>query len=235
MPAWASVLMRKMDDMSNNITNIESEVRNVNTKFDNVMGRIEELEKKVEANDVRVITVEEEVEILKAENAEFRGMFAELRSDLDDQIDRGLRDHLAFYGVKGTDKTWAQTEEVLVDLLHKNLEGDRSKASYAAAITRAHRGPYNPEKTGPRPIFAKMDFKLAELVRSKEKFKGGFGGGVTVRDQYSKNTQKRVNDALVYRKSWKSEHPNEKAFISFPATMKVWDDFTKKYKIEKVF
>ena len=76
---------------------------------------------------------------------------------------------------------------------------------------------------------------MAEQVRSKEKFKGGFGGGVTVKDQYSKNTQKRVNDALVYRKSWKSEHPNEKAYISFPATMKVWDDFTKKYKIEKVF
>ena len=235
MPAWAAVLVRKIDDLSSNISNIEAEVRNTNTKFDNVTKRMEDLELKVEETDERVVSVEEEVVLLRQENTELRGMFAEMRKDLDDQIDRGLRDHLVFYGVKGTDRTWAQTEGVLVDLIHKTLDGDRSKESYADAITRAHRGPFIPGKSGPRPIFVQMDFKLAEKVRSKEKFGGGFGAGVNVKDQYSKNTQKRVNEALVFRKSWKADHPNEKAFISFPATLKVWDNAVNKYKIEEVF
>ena len=165
---------------------------------------------------------------LREENVNLRGMFVELRRDLDKQTDRSLRDHLVFYGVAGRDKTWVETEDVLAESLAKNVGGNKEK--YVTALTRTHRGAYNPGKPGPRPIFAKMDFNVAEEVRNKTKLT--ITQGVTVRDQFSKNMQKRVNEALLYRKKWKNSHPSVKAFISYPATLKTKEFNDSNYKVE---
>jgi len=49
------------------------------------------------------------------------------------------------------------------------------------------------------------------------------------------NTQARVNEALAYRKDWKSRHVDSKAYIKFPATLKVREATDTGYRVEKIF
>ena len=141
--------------------------------------------------------------------------------------------HFVFYGVPGNEKTWEETAQRLAKWLGENIPG-KTVEQYDDNIWRAHRGPLNPEKNGPRPIFCKMNYRYAEHIKDKLKF-GKLNTGVTFREQYCPNTQARVNEALVYRKDWKARNGGGSAYISFPAVLKVKEAGATGYKVEKSF
>ena len=222
------LLLRTMNE-------VKSETSATNKRVDALVSRVATLEGKVAEEAERNGGLEEAVRRLTLENATMRGEFEAkfdlLRSDLDKEIDGSLRDHVILYGLPGHEKKWEDTALMLAGWLAKNVEGNTEK-EYDAAIFRAHRGPFKPGKTGPRPVFAKINYRFAERIRNKLKF--GLGS-VTIRDQFSDNTQERVNAALEYRKEWKKDNVNGKGYISYPAIFKTKTGTDTEYKVERVF
>ena len=230
-PPW-ELLLKAIEEVKMETCAVKAEVKATNSRLDSMLSKITELEDRVAVGDERLANLEDKVERLANENAALRGNLDNFRSDLDSQIDRGLRDHLVFYGVPGSERTWEESAEKLAGWLATNV-GVKSKEEFDAGIHRCHRGAFNPEKRGPRPIFVKINDRLAELIKTKMKFRNI--GGVTVREQFSVNTQGRLNEALVYRKDFKARNPNSKAFISYPAVVKVKQPGEEGYKVVHKF
>ena len=107
-------------------------------------------------------------------------------------------------------------------------------AYFDREIIRCHRGPYNPGKSGPRPIFCRFNYRTAEVVRELFKFKNY--DGVSIRDQFSDATQERVNRALLFRKDLKRSEGNDtKIFIAYPARVMMKRPGELKYTNVKSF
>ena len=193
---------------------------------------MEVVEEQTEQNAEKIGGLEMEIEALKEENKNLRGDFIKLRLDVDEQTDRGLRDHVTFFGIKPTkeEKTWQDTLERLAGWLAEKTGKDAKY--FDDAIYRCHRGGV-PNKPGSKPIYCKLNWRVAEQVRDTFKFKNT--DGVTIKDMYSKGTQARLNDALVYRKDWKRRYPSGKAFIQYPATVRCKRVTDTSYYQEKVF
>jgi len=220
-PAWASKLLLSMERM-------EANQQTTNSKLDEIGGRVTELEVRVEAGAQGQMRLEDEVALLKLENAALRGTVKGLRVDLDKQTDSDLRDHIVFYGVPGNEKTWEETAQRLAKWLGENIPG-KTVEKYDDNIWRAHRGPLNPEKNGPRPIFCKMNYRYAEHIKDKLKF-GKLNTGVTFREQYCPNTQARVNEALVYRKDWKAR--NRGGFRIYKFSCSSQSERSRRYRLQ---
>ena len=225
MPAWAATLLASMNALT-------AETLATNKRVDSLVSKINELEEKVGSGEERLAILEERLQRVELENASLRGEQARCREDLDKEIDSSLRDHLVFYGIPGSEKKWEDTAQKLAGWLETNV-GGHTRAEFDMAIIRAHRGPYNPEKTGSRPIFAKINFRHAEKIQEKLKFSRV--EGVNIRDQFSDYTQARVSAALVYRKQFKAQNPNFKAYISYPANVKTKGPEDTSYRVVKSF
>ena len=222
-------VVQKMDD---NFRTLDAKLED---QFEKLNGRLVVVEEKQKEQDSEIDALKMEVTALREENAELKGNYVMLRRDLDSQIDRSLRDHLNFFGLKETkpEKNWADTENRLVEWLAANA-GDIGDAAYfRAAIVRAHRNNFVPGKEGPRPIFCQMDFKVAEKLRKDLGTKQT--AGVWVRDHFSPSTQDRRNRALMFRKQFKSENPGSKAYIAFPAVLKAKKLYDEDYVVVKKF
>ena len=240
-PPWVAALLKSNEAIVKSNGEVCGRVDEMLKRMDMLENRIDESEIKQQESNIRIVSLEEEMQSLKIENAELRGENAELkgnyskmREDLDDQIDRSLRDHVNFYGLSEPtpEKKWADTENRLARWLAEHFV-DHDANYYRKAFVRCHRGPFVPGKSGPRPIFCKMDFKVAEELRWDMKNKAT--DGVTLKNMYSENTQERINKALIYRKQFKCENPGSKSYVSHPATLKVMKANEKKYSVEKVF
>ena len=223
-PPW-SVLLASMQELKKGQDKTNNTLASLVTK-------VEGLEERVAEGETTQGLLVDDVTRLKLENATLRGMVHTMRADLDQQIDRDLRDHLIFYGVSGTDKTWEETALRLGDWLATNI-GVKTRDQYDQNIWRAHRGPYNPEKGGVRPIFAKISYRYAEFIHNKLKINPI--NGVSTREQYSPNTQARVNEALAFRKDFKAKNVGAMSYISYPAVVKVKCANDTKYRVEKSF
>ena len=223
-PPW-KVLLAKMEELAEG-------QRATNEKLDVWTEKVANLEEKVAEGAEERANLLEIVNELRLENATLRGNFENLRADLDRQTDNDLREHLIFYGVPGSEKTWEESAKRLAKWLFQNV-GVRTENQYDDAIWRCHRGPGKPGERGPLPMFVKMNYRYVDFIKGKMKF--GAIGGVTIREQYSTNTQARVNEALAFRKDWKSRHVGSKAYIKFPATVKVCEANSTGYKVEKIF
>ena len=224
-PAWATQLLKSMEKL-------EAGQNMTNSTLSSIVQRVTDLEEKVATGEEVTARHEDIVGRLLLENATLRGMFSGMREDLNRQIDSDLRDHLVFYGVPGNEKSWEETAVRLAKWLGENVEG-KTQQQYDDNIWRAHRGPANPEKSGPRPIFCKMNYRVAEHIKNKSKF--GPKTGVSFQEQYSSDTQARVNEALAYRKEWKAKNFGSKAYIKFPAILKVQTANETSYRVEKSF
>ena len=110
--------------------------------------RVSAVEETVEVNSVRIEELTEKVESLEVENKELKGTVTDLRNDFDEQVDRSLRDHINFYGVKASvnERTWEDTTKILADWLSEKL--GKEPGYYNQAIERCHRGAHNPAKFG---------------------------------------------------------------------------------------
>ena len=247
MPRYATLLLNMMTELKTEVAEVKVVISGVVNEMKEVRGelevtsakmydmckKMEALEERVEMGEAKQSSLEMELAEVKLENQELRSKFLDVRGDLDEQIDRGLRDHLTFYGLTGSDKKWGETAERLAGWLSVNLGG--SVAEWDNAIYRAHRGPYNPDKPGPRPIFCHMNDRKVQQIKDKMKFQAI--NGVSISDQMSKNTQQRVNEALIYRKHLKSlpENAGAKIFVAYPANVKIKRTTDSNYHIERRF
>ena len=218
-PKWASDLVGKVEI--------------VLEKFNLLIERVDEVELKSTENRAHIQHLEGNLSALQGEHDELKGKFDSLQTAFESQVDRTLRDHVNLYGLKplSPEKTYADTTARLSQWLSEKL--GKNPQYFNAAIERCHRGPFNPEKTGPRPIHCKMSWRVTEEVR--EKLKNKETDGVRIRDMYSKGTQARVNKALMYRKEWRSRNPGDKVFVAYPPKVMIKKQSGESYNLERVF
>ena len=225
-PPWA-LLLKTMEE-------IKLEQRSTNTVLESIVKKVTVLEEKVAVGEEGQARMEEIVQELRLENATLRGECDRMRGDLNKQIDSDLREHLIFYGVSGYERTWELSAQRLAKWLAENV-GGKTEEQFDENIWRCHRGPAIAGKAGPRPLFVKLNYRYVDRIRSKFMVSGGSVNGVTIREQYCDDTQGRVNEALAYRKEWKSRNPNSSAYVKFPAILKVKGASDTSYRVEKSF
>ena len=63
-----------------------------------------------------------------------------LEEQLDNQIDRSMRETLILHGIKGNETSWDATKEMLSSFLEELSEGELNKYDIFYSIVRAHRG-----------------------------------------------------------------------------------------------
>ena len=132
----------------------------------------------IKNNDTKILTNCDDIQANKHELTNLKQSLSNLTLEneklsllVDDQIDRGMRETLLFDGVKGRDKTWSETKELLAETLRKleekKIQDERDRYGYegfAAEIVRAHRGTKG--KKDENRIYAK--FVSAERTAKKQ-------------------------------------------------------------------
>ena len=209
-PNWAIQLFGRVDE-------VLAEVRDLKSTMVAINAKVEKVEEKASENAEHIRELQHGFDELKMENESLRGELQSVRSDLDGQIDRSLRDHISFFGVKKgeNEKSWEDITKVVCAWLASHT--GKEAGYYDQNIERCHRGPFNPDRSGPRPIFAKFRWRAAEDIRVALKNKQT--DGVNIKDKYSRNTQVRINQALMYRRELRNEHPEYKLFVAYPARL----------------
>ena len=146
----------------------------------------------------------------------------ELKEELAEQIDRGMRSNLTVAGVGKLpqERTWDDTRAALASELAKISVPEKSAQYWIAAIDRAHRAPRAPAgKT--LVINAKFKFYddveyLLELFK-KPNTKYTF----QVYQQFSERTSERRKKALALRKQMKDADKLIKGYVKYPAILRI--------------
>ena len=229
-PGWVKSLFKKMDYVVEKVDSLEVAITSLKLDVAEQKERVEAIADKVEVNELGVGTLKAQVEDLQGENVKIKIELNRARELIDEQIDRSLRDQLTFYGVKrGEDeRSWSDTTTVLCEWLAKNT--DKTADYYDKNIDRCHRGAFNPEKHGPRPIHW---WRVAEEIRDSLGKK--YTDGVRITDKFSANTQARLNDALMFRKKLREQNTAFKIYVAYPARVMVKRPSSPGYKLEKSF
>ena len=222
-----------MDYVVEKVDSLEVAITSLKLDVAEQKERVEAIADKVEVNELGVGTLKAQVEDLQGENVKIKIELNRARELIDEQIDRSLRDQLTFYGVKrGEDeRSWSDTTTVLCEWLAKNT--DKTADYYDKNIDRCHRGAFNPEKHGPRPIHCKFRWRVAEEIRDSLGKK--YTDGVRITDKFSANTQARLNDALMFRKKLREQNSAFKIYVAYPARVMVKRPGSPGYKLEKYF
>ena len=96
-------------------------------------------------------------------------------------------------------------------------------------IERAHRGRSNPDRAGPRPIYARFfSWKDSEHVKKLKIMDSEKSSRMFVDQKYGPITTQRRNKALLERKNLKAEGKIVQGYLKFPAQLWV------KYDVEDV-
>jgi len=152
---------------------------------------------------------------------------------IDDLQNRALRETLIFKNVpmNREESTWAHTKNVLADTISEITKFD--KALVYKSIDRAHRGKSN-GKTTPH-IFVKFtSWSTMEDVKSIIQ-ESSRDTHIYASNMYSPSLTARRNDAMLHRKTLKSNEPCIKAYVKYPATLMVQRPGNSHYQLEKVF
>lgn len=145
-------VMRSFSELKATQEALANKVSDLSTRLETLETVVETLQSSAPPTDIPEI-------VATAVSAEH----SELRSRLDDLEDRSRRDNLLFYGVDdNASETWAETENLVLDLIKNHLKLDISHE----AIVRSHRlGSFVVGKI--RPIIVKFSsFKTREKILS---------------------------------------------------------------------
>jgi hypothetical protein len=249
-PSWAaalqSSLLRGQNEIRADIAEMNNALQGLRLDVNKQGNQIIEIDSRIEINDDRLERLENLVMELQGKNADLerdlddvKGDVADHKGVVDEQIDRAMRDQLIFYGVhkESNERHWdhEHTTRVLAEWL-ATAAGKPCKY-FDEAIERAHRGPVNPEKTGPPVIYCKFRWRVAEEIRNLFMAKSHKIGAVTIKNNFSKATGQRVNDALIYRKKLRAEEGGAelKLKVDYPARLMVKAPGASKYTLKKAF
>ena len=156
------------------------------------------------------------------EIADLKTKLNKMTSQLDDQINRGLRSTLIFSGIaQDKDETWDDTTTKLVSKLTKILPQIQEE-NIRAKIERAHRA-----KSSSNIIAKFLSWKDSELVKSAlinynnnpDNKHGKHGELFYVSQMYSKDITERRNNALKLRKELIRLNPNTSYILVYPAKL----------------
>ena len=160
----------------------------------------------------------------------------ELKQALAEQIDRGMRNNLNITGIirNPTEKSWDDCRDVLATELAKaSSTPDKNVAYWTSAIERAHRAPAKP---GNIPVIHSK-FKIWDDVNyildlfKKPNAKLGFQAF----EQFSERTSERRKKALARRKELKAADPTIKAYVRYPADLRIKKLTDNDYKTVATF
>jgi hypothetical protein len=241
-PAWAKALMAQSNEILGVVSALSNSVAALELKIDNNKEDIDMLKTEVALNTEKVEDLQDKngdnddvIDQLRGEVRELQNDIQELKAEVIGLTDGSLRDHLTFHGiprVQQGEKTWENTTELLAKWLADNMDKGKDFAYYDAHIERAHRGPRNPEKPGPAPIFCKMWWRTAESIRHSLRDKHN---GVQIKDKYHAKTQTRRNNAMLHRQEIRKNSPTTKCHVAYPARVMVKHTNEERYKEVKAF
>ena len=209
------------------------QIENLKTELKETQYTLNVTNKIATDNANEIVQLKSELESLK-ENQEV------LKNQVDDLTNRNMRKTIIFRGVSEVPhENWAATEQILVDLLVRQLNVAPETAS--RMIERAHRGKRtnnNNNKQTPPPIYAKFyDWKDSQLVLDRFKKLNFTQKNLNIfTDQmYSPFLTARRNQALIERKSLKESGTIVSGYVAYPANLMVKKTGDKGYTKHQSF
>ena len=151
------------------ISNLTSTVEKLATRVAYVERNCTEHDTRITANNESIEPLDFELNELKTEIHSLKSTNSRLDAEVDEQIDRSMRETLIINCVDGFEKTWEETKTKLCQLLIE-LSDDYEDDSYTyndiyENIVRAHRGKKKGE--GSTPIFVKfLTGNMVSFVKS---------------------------------------------------------------------
>jgi hypothetical protein len=223
-------IQKQIDDLS---AKYDKEIQVINTSLAASKKAITLNQLQINDTKLKVENNTERIEALEFSNTdinELNKQVIELEEKLDDQINRNMRNNLIFKNIPELpNERSEQTKELVQTIMAEKLGIEAEESS--RFIARVHRGGNRKETS--RPIYIKFDSdRYAEdILRKAITFnKANRDKFVNVQQQFTKKIQDRRVVALQVRKILLSNKEYERAYIQYPATLKV-----KKYGEIKYF
>ena len=224
----------KLQGIQNNITELNTTVHDLKKTANDAYETSVENEKKIEDVETRMRILEassaqqtKDYEDLHQREAGYKKDITELKRVIDDQINRSMRGNLVFFGLKEEENENYSTKNLVGNFIFEQLYDETDNVtlkSILSSIVRAHRSKFNPHRDankGPRPIYVKFSRDDTANVYLKRSISREVSKtGVRVKQQYTKELQERVDNALKLRRELFSKKKITKAYVEYPATLK---------------
>ena len=222
------ILSDRLSTMETTITN------NVKRHFDETITNLVIKTQKLEAELYDKNGV---IDGLRTEIGELRGEMKKLHSEVDDQINRNMRNNIIIKDLPevNSDDEREDTRQLVITTLADMSDGKYSEDYLDQYIDRAHRGKKlrDGERRGPRHVYVK--FLSSQLVDDFVLFARSSDGTIRIDKQYSKPVTDRRNLAFMERKTLKRQKTIVGGYVEFPAKLMVKFPGQKKYTLHKEF
>ena len=199
----------------------EDILREMNVKFTEIkmdLKQVKEIAVKAESqsstNEASISQLKSDVAVLKAANEK-------LASQLDDQINRSMRNTLIFKVIKEEpNESWDETEKALCQVIARHLKMDVEAVE--EMVERAHRGKPSAERRGPRNIYVKF-----YSWKDSESIKAGFSSlnmkhpkmAIRAEQMFSAELTSRRNTAMLERKKLIADKSISQCYLKYPAIL----------------
>ena len=219
-------------------TNVEQITANVD-RLDNFEQRIAELERKSILKDEKIAELERnstqkdnDIRALRLENET-------LKSDLDDQVNRGMRNNLIIKGIPEEDKEDDEATRKIVCEALATLTTEYAADDIEDLLDRTHRGGkrqrnnQGPEPARPRNIYMNFisSFHVDHFMKAVRTEKPYF----KLERQFSKPVTDRRNLAMLERRKLLTNKQIKSGYLEYPARLMVKSDGDENYRLHKDF
>ena len=198
----------KLKLMSNRITQNEKDVKDI-------INAVNDNQEAISSAQFEIRNLQESVKILE--------------DQLDDQIDRNMRETLIIHGIKGTETLWDATKKLLCSFLEELSEGELNRNDIHYSIVRAHRG--GKEN---KAIYVKFnDHSMMDSIKDL-RFKKN---GIFINQLRSPKINQRIKEASKLKSELrkKEKSKNWKIFINEKVQLMVKKPNENRYCIHKQF
>ena len=188
---------------------------------------ITKLEERLLKLELAATLKDQEIQALQDENKT-------LKNDMDDQINRGMRNNLIIKGIPETDGDDRENTRRLVSKELSAIIDEYSEQDVDNVIDRAHRGGRRHQTArGPRHIYIKFlsSSHVDEFVEAGRRQRTTF----RLEKQYSKAVTDRRNLAMIERKKLKANKEIISGYVDYPAKLMIKTVGQTTYKLHQEF
>ena len=217
-----------MEQVKNQRDELMNLINNIEVKANKAISLGESNASKIQANSSKIESNDFEIDQLKNKVVSLNEALNEIRVELDDMRNRGLRKTLIFKNIPFKKKeTWDESKGLLMKEI-KAVIPDLEETYIMNKIERAHRWKQTEYTTTPTIIAKFNDWQLTEtnktsFINAKSR--------IFVSQMYSPVLTKRRNEAMKLRKELKKSNPTIQAYVKFPAKLMVKNDKSKKFSL----
>ena len=180
---------------------------------------------KIQANFSKIESNDFEIDQLKNKVASLNETLNEIRVELNDMTNRGLRKTFILKNIPFKKKeTWDESKKLLVKEI-KTVIPDLEESYSMNKIKRAHRSNETEYTNTPAKF---NDWQLTKTIKTsfiKAK------SHIFVSQIYSPALTKRRNEAMKVRKELKKSDPSIQAYVKFPSKLMVKNGKGKEYSL----